>query len=267
MSNFTDFFPAAAASSSGGGGGGGTIVINGRTVSLPYTTLDDAPAAHYRNGIYGGGSSIGLPTTDLNYLETTELTRLTTVANSYTDLVNISTSTNGGALLCASIVQQSAVLQSAGSGGVILSPQFRGFEITVDGGTTKTYSFTPGNSGTDGGAYVATGQAIGNALVVGGVPMSFLSSTNGSGMGTTLNTLPAAASRTGNLNTYSSKYAVGSFCGSNIPRSEEWFSAGLPWIRFESSLLIRYRLIQSTVQGLNLGLTSNIEVSAAVIEF
>tara|TARA_R110000737_G_scaffold352542_2_gene398988 strand:- start:208 stop:1005 length:798 start_codon:yes stop_codon:yes gene_type:complete len=265
MSDFTDFFPAAAASSSGGGGGG-TIVINGRTVPLPYTTLDDAPAAHYRNGTFGGGSSIYGPTTDIIYPITTELTRLTGVANSYTDLVNISTSTNGGALLCASIVQQSAVLQSVGSGGVILTPDIRGFEITVDGGTTKTYSITPGNSGADGGAYVATGQMIGNALVVGGVPMSFASSTNG-GIGTTLNSLPAAATRTGNLNAYSTKTMVNGFCGSNILRSEEWFSAGLPWIRFESSLLIRYRILQSIVQGGNLGLTSNIEVSAAVIEF
>ena len=222
------------------GGGGGSIVVNGNVVSAPYNSLEQAPASAYRYTARSGfgfnrGINIGQPQAG---------THTGTINNNQsvdTEIINIA---GAGALQTFRLsVANSDASQIAG----------KTITVTIDGGTPVVYTLPAQNTSTEPST---------DRFVLGGMPVNIFANYSNSGNSSSggyssiyggpsmLNTVPylSGVVFTGNAMVAN----VSGFTNQNtstgeactlfgwIPPQQLWFGAGLPWIQFNTSLVISY---------------------------
>ena len=239
--------------STGGAGGGGCskiTTIDGTTYSAPYEDpiLIDSVATGRGDGLRAGHHALTLAV-DTTYLETdsTKITSYTETQSGTTELTNQGTEatlvslTGSGAFLNASMLY--SALGQATSGAYqnkYMTTPAGTLKIVIDG-TTHTFGFPSlESSGNTQGAAANTYMTTRQSVFVGAVPISYKVNNNSyiSNIGIAPVAAYAAQERTLGYDLYTEGTSLIAKCG--VPGNNQWFNLGLPWVKYENSLVIKY---------------------------
>jgi len=236
----------------GGGSGGCSKIttIDGTVYSAPYEDpiLIDSVAVGRGSGVSNALPALTLAV-DTTYLETdsTKITSYTETQSGTTELTNqgveatLVSLTGSGAFLNASMLYSALGEGAYGTyQNKYMTTPAGTLKIVIDG-TTYTFGFPSlesfGNSGGSGGMTKMTTR---QSVFVGAVPISYEVNNNSyiSNIGIAPVASYAAQEKTLGYDLYTEGTSLIAKCG--VPGNNQWFNLGLPWVKYENSLVIKY---------------------------
>ena len=227
MSNFTDFFPAA---SGGGGGIGQTITVgdysypNARSLEAFEGTMTLLNTQSYQNN-----TSLATPSTS----SPTSYSLTPSASNTYANLANITSATNGGGIYFLGANYQNSVNYA---------PVF-GWRITIDGGTP--YEIIAGSQSAESQVVVmGAGYEIYTAYTTSQQRES--SSSFGQVKNTVSSVTGAYNSWSGQNHYYTSQNNSSSVARVTVLPAEIQTTLGLPYVYFSSSCLVEFKVDQGS---------------------
>ena len=227
MSNFTDFFPAA---SGGGGGIGQTITVgdysypNARSLEAFEGTMTLLNTQSYQNN-----TSLATPSTS----SPTSYSLTPSASNTYANLANITSATNGGGIYFLGANYQNSVSYS---------PVYY-WRITIDGGTPYEIN---------SGSLSAESQVVlmGAGYEIYGAYASSGNRESASSFGQYKNTVSSVTSAYNSWGARNHYYASQNNAESKnfvtILPAEIQTTLGLPYVYFSSSCLVEFKVDQGS---------------------
>lgn len=235
-------------------GGGGSVVINGTTVNAPYNALEQVPATHW-TATQASGVIFTAPYLGINESMSQAPSHTGTINNDQTTSEEIININGPGALQW--FVARRRMNEASGF-------NFEGAEYTIEvDGVSITY-------GAD--TFTTNNERVNSTFIFGGVPTTWNpANTRVGGGNSSSQGVSSAYSGFAPLNypplsgaTFSNNTVQTNISGlradtdsATSPQTmraifmpvQQWFGAGLPWIRFDTNLTISYTTQNATGTG------------------
>lgn len=228
MANISNFI----SSPTPGGGGGGRVTVNGTTVNAPYASLDQVAISNF---VASGAATAGNITNIVGVNRHSTAGNIAVTSDSTTrEAVNI---TGAGALQYIYLHRSSLQFgNSVSIGNATIT-------ITIDGGTPFVIQ-------SDGitSPFSTSNATVSSNLIIGGMPLTTSAGPVTSPFASTLiNATPHyGATFSNNVAEYTLVTGATNTDRPSLrgfaPAPLQWFGHGLPWIRFDQSLLVQYNI-------------------------